>query len=385
MFADLLATDPVIELAPMAGVTNRAFRRVCREASTQMRNAAGQVDVDHTIYVAEMTTSQALLMRHPETLDLVTFDSDEKTRSAQLYGVDPDIVGAAVKMLVDEDMADHVDLNFGCPVPKVTRKGGGAALPYKRNLFTSIVGAAVEAAKPFGIPVTVKMRIGIDSDHETYLEAATSAANLGVAWVALHARTAQQMYEGKADWSAITQLVEHLKPTGVPVLGNGDIWSGADGLAMVAETGCAGVVVGRGCLGRPWLFADLVAAFSGTQSKVLPTLFEVREVMYRHGELIVDYFENEDRGCRDLRKHMAWYLKGFRVNSELRRQFGMVGSLAELRGLLDQLDDQPYPVEVSEKPRGRTSHGRPVTLPNGWLLDPNEIVEIELEDMFSGG
>jgi nifR3 family TIM-barrel protein len=258
-------------------------------------------------------------------------------------------------------------------------------LPYKRNLFTSIVGAAVEAAKPFGIPVTVKMRIGIDSDHETYLEAATSAANLGVAWVALHARTAQQMYEGKADWSAITQLVEHLKPTGVPVLGNGDIWSGADGLAMVAETGCAGVVVGRGCLGRPWLFADLVAAFSGTETKVLPTLFEVREVMYRHGELIVDYFENEDRGCRDLRKHMAWYLKGFRVNSELRRQFGMVGSLAELRGLLDQLDDQAYPVEVSEKPRGRTSHGRPVTLPDGWLLDPDEIVEIELEDMFSGG
>jgi hypothetical protein len=143
--------------------------------------------------------------------------------------------------------------------------------------------------------------------------------------------------------------------------------------------------VGRGCLGRPWLFADLVAAFSGTQSKVLPTLFEVREVMYRHGELIVDYFENEDRGCRDLRKHMAWYLKGFRVHSELRRQFGMVGSLAELRGLLDQLDDQPYPVEVSEKPRGRTSHGRPVTLPDGWLLDPDEIVEIELEDMFSGG
>jgi len=364
--------DPPVVLAPMAGITNAPFRMLCRE------QGAG-------LFVSEMVTARALIERRPETLRMIEPGKGEWPRSVQLYSVDPHTMRAAVTMLGKENLVDHIDMNFGCPVPKVTRKGGGAALPYKRNLFSAIVGAAVEAAKPFGIPVTVKMRIGIDSDHETYLEAATSAANLGVAWVALHARTAQQMYEGKADWSAITQLVEHLKPTGVPVLGNGDIWSGADGLAMVAETGCAGVVVGRGCLGRPWLFADLVAAFSGTESKALPSLFEVREVMYRHGELIVDYFENEDRGCRDLRKHMAWYLKGFRVNSELRRQFGMVGSLAELRGLLDQLDDQPYPVEVSEKPRGRTSHGRPVTLPDGWLLDPDEIVEIELEDMFSGG
>ena len=364
--------DPPVVLAPMAGITNSAFRMLCRE------QGAG-------LFVSEMVTARALLERRPDTLRMIAPGAGEWPRSVQLYSTDPHTMRAAVTMMGKENLADHIDMNFGCPVPKVTRKGGGAALPYKRNLFTSIVDAAVEAAKPFGIPVTVKMRIGIDSDHETYLEAATSAANLGVAWVALHARTAQQMYEGKADWSAISQLVEHLKPTGVPVLGNGDIWSGADGLAMVAETGCAGVVVGRGCLGRPWLFADLVAAFSGTEKKVLPTLFEVREVMYRHGELIVDYFENEDRGCRDLRKHMAWYLKGFRVHSELRRQFGMVGSLAELRGLLDQLDDQPYPVEVSEKPRGRTSHGRPVTLPDGWLLDPDEIVEIELEDMFSGG
>jgi nifR3 family TIM-barrel protein len=182
----------------------------------------------------------------------------------------------------------------------------------------------VQAAKPFGIPVTVKMRIGIDTDHHTYLEAAKSASDSGVAWVALHARTAEQMYEGKADWSAITRLVEHLKPTGTPVLGNGDIWSGADGVAMMQETGCAGVVVGRGCLGRPWLFADLVEAFKGGDKKVLPSLHEVREVMYRHGELIVDYFESEDRGCRDLRKHMAWYLKGFRVPSELRRQFSHI-------------------------------------------------------------
>jgi nifR3 family TIM-barrel protein len=288
-------------------------------------------------------------------------------------------------MIGDEDLADHIDMNFGCPVPKVTRKGGGAALPYKRKLFASIVKSAVETAKPFGIPVTVKMRIGIDSNHKTFLEAADSAVEAGVIWIALHARTAEQMYEGKADWSAIAELKEHLAPSGIPVLGNGDIWSGQDGVRMVAETGCDGVVVGRGCLGRPWLFKDLVNAFNGSQERYLPDLFEVREVMWRHGELIVDYFESEDRGCKDLRKHMAWYLKGFRVRQELRRQFGMISSLAEFRNLLDQLENQPYPHEVAEKPRGRTSHGRPPTLPDGWLKDPDELVHLELEDAFSGG
>ena len=246
-------------------------------------------------------------------------------------------------------------------------------------------GEPVEAAKPFGIPVTVKMRIGIDSDHETYLEAAQSAADLGVAWVALHARTAAQMYEGKADWSAIARLVEHLKPTGVPVLGNGDIWSGSDAVSMVEQSGCAGVVVGRGCLGRPWLFTDLVSALKGEGKQITPTLHEVREVMFRHANLIVEYLESEDRGMRDMRKHMAWYLKGFRVPREIRHDLGMVSSLQEMRNLLDQLEDQPYPTEVGEKPRGRTSHGRPPTLPDGWLNDPDELVHVELEDAFSGG
>jgi tRNA-dihydrouridine synthase len=305
-----------------------------------------------------MVTARALIERRPETLRMIEPGKGEWPRSVQLYSVDPQTMRSAVTMLGKENLADHIDMNFGCPVPKVTRKGGGAALPYKRNLFSAIVGAAVEAAKPFGIPVTVKMRIGIDSDHHTYLEAAKSAADLGVAWVALHARTAEQMYEGKSDWS---------------------------GIEMVRQTGCAGVVVGRGCLGRPWLFADLVSAFNGGTERTLPTLHEVREVMFRHGELIVDYFESEDRGCRDLRKHMAWYLKGFRVHRELRREFGLIESLAHFRTLLDQLEDQPYPIEVGEKPRGRTSHGRPVTLPDRWLDDPDEMAAIELEDAFSGG
>jgi nifR3 family TIM-barrel protein len=292
---------------------------------------------------------------------------------------------AAVTMLGKENLVDHIDMNFGCPVPKVTRKGGGAALPYKRNLFSAIVGAAVEAAKPFGIPVTVKMRIGIDSDHHTYLEAAKSAADLGVAWVALHARTAAQMYEGKSDWSAIAQLVEHLKPTGVPVLGNGDIWSGKDALAMMEQTGCAGVVVGRGCLGRPWLFADLVSALNGDDKRVNPTLFEVRQIMLRHGQLLVEYFENEDRAMRDIRKHMAWYLKGFSVPREIRANLGMVNSLEHMQQLLSNVVDQPYPQEVGDGPRGRTSHGREVKLPDGWLDDPDEFATISIDDAISGG
>ncbi len=368
---EVVLNTPVV-LAPMAGITNSAFRTLCRE------QGAG-------LFVSEMVTARALIERHPETMRLITPGVGESPRSVQLYAVDPVVVGQAVKLLMEDNLADHIDLNFGCPVPKVTRRGGGAALPFKRKLFSAIVGSAVKAAAPYGVPVTVKMRIGIDSDHLTYLEAAQSAADQGVAWVALHARTAAQLYEGQADWSAITRLVEHMKPTGVPVLGNGDIWSGSDGLRMVQETGCAGVVVGRGCLGRPWLFAELKAAFAGQELPELSTLFEVREIMFRHGELLIDFFESEGRAMRDLRKHMAWYLKGFSVPRELRAGFGMVSSLGELEHLLSQLADQPYPTSIAETPRGRRSHGRAVSLPDGWLNDPDEYASISIDDAVSGG
>ena len=364
--------DTPVVLAPMAGITNSAFRTLCRE------QGAG-------LFVSEMVTARALIERHPETLRLITPGVGESPRSVQLYAVDPKVTALAVKMLMEENLADHIDLNFGCPVPKVTRRGGGSALPFKQTLFSQIVSSAVNAAKPFGVPVTIKMRIGIDEDHATYFTAAKAAADAGVAWVALHARYASQMYEGQADWSAIPKLVEFMEPTGVPVLGNGDIWSGKDGVRMMEETGCAGVVVGRGCLGRPWLFADLVAAFNGDESKATPTLFEVSKVIMRHGQLLVEFFEAEGRAMRDLRKHMAWYLKGFRVPRELRSKFGMVSSLGELEWLLNQLEDQPYPGEVAESPRGRSSHGRPVHLPDGWLEDPFEIPAITIDDSVSGG
>ncbi|MFM7542771.1 MAG: tRNA dihydrouridine synthase DusB [Actinomycetales bacterium] len=364
-------STPVV-LAPMAGITNSAFRLLCRE------QGAG-------LFVSEMVTARALVEQNEETLRMIVPGEGETPRSVQLYATRPEDLVGAVKLLGEADLTDPIDLNFGCPVPKVTRKGGGAALPFKRKLFESLVRAAVETAKPFGIPVTVKMRVGIDSQHETYLEAGLSAAKLGVAWVALHARTAEQFYEGKSDWQKISNLVEHLRPTGVPVLGNGDIWSGDDGVRMMDETGCAGVVVGRGCLGRPWLFKDLVRAFAGTGNRPAPSLYEVRDVMSRHAQLLSRYFGSEERACRDLRKHMAWYLKGFRVEGEIRPRLGMVASLAELESLLSQLVDQPYPVEVGDAPRGRRSHGRSVSLPQGWLDDPDELAMVDGSDSGSGG
>lgn len=345
--------DPPVVLAPMAGITNRAFRRLCRE------QGAG-------LYVSEMVTSRALIERNAATLDLVTFAPDESPRSVQLYGVDPQIMAAAARIIIDEDRADHIDMNFGCPVPKVTRKGGGSALPWKRDLFREIVERVVEAADG-KVPVSVKMRKGIDDSHLTYLEAGESAARAGVSWVALHGRTAAQMYGGKADWHAIANLKDHLRQWNTPVLGNGDIWTGADALAMVAQTGADGVVVGRGCLGRPWLFAQLTAAFQGDPLPPEPRLDVVLATLRRHTELLVEDY-GEFKGCRDIRKHMAWYLKGFRVPHTVREPLGKVTSLAELDALLAQINpEQDFNSEVGTGPRGRTSGERRPALPDGWL------------------
>ena len=277
--------SPVV-LAPMAGVTNRAFRRLCREYGDAVpgRRATG-TRVHQSLYVSEMVTSRALVERTPRSMQLIEHDPEETLRSIQLYGVDPATVGAAVRMLVSEDRADHIDLNFGCPVPKVTRKGGGAALPWKTELFRAIVSSAVKEATAYDVPVTVKMRKGIDSDHLTFLEAGRIAEGEGVAAVALHARTASQGYSGQADWSAIKALKGVV--TGIPVLGNGDIWSAQDALDMVEATGCDGVVVGRGCLGRPWLFTDLAAAFAGKTTRVQPTLGQVAQIMRLHTEYLI--------------------------------------------------------------------------------------------------
>jgi nifR3 family TIM-barrel protein len=361
----------------MAGVTNVAFRTLCRELELAR---AGTVS---GLYVCEMVTARALVERHPATMHMVTFAADESPRSLQLYSVDPQNTFAAARMIADEGLADHVDMNFGCPVPKVTRRGGGAALPFKRKLFGQIVAAAVRATEGTDIPVTVKFRIGIDDTHRTHLDAGRIAAEEGAAAVALHARTAAQRYSGEADWEQIASLKQHV--SSVPVLGNGDIFEADDARAMMAQTGCDGVVIGRGCLGRPWLFAELSAAFTGTPAATPPTLGEVAAIILRHGELLTDHF-GEDKGMRDIRKHVAWYLHGFPAGAELRRSLALVKTLSELRALVEQLDgDVPFPA-AAMGPRGRQGSPAAVTLPEGWLADPDDCtVPAGAEVMNSGG
>ncbi len=380
--------DTPVVLAPMAGITNRAFRRLCRQYGDAGSDAGGAGGAT-SLYVSEMITSRALVERTPITMKLIEFDADESPRSIQLYSVDPATTAAAVRMIVEEDLADHIDMNFGCPVPKVTRKGGGSALPWKTELFRGIVSNAVREAGKGGLPVTVKMRKGIDDDHLTYLEAGRIAEGEGAAAVALHARTAAQAYSGTADWAAITRLKETV--TSVPVLGNGDIWSAEDAVRMVHETGCDGVVVGRGCLGRPWLFTDLAAAFAGSDVRVLPTLAEVAATLRRHTEYLADFYGDEFKACRDIRKHIAWYLKGFRAGGQIRSGLALVDSFAALDDLIGTMElDQPWPGEAAEGQRGRAGSERRVILPDGWLdsqdLSPAQqraIAEAELN--VSGG
>ncbi len=314
-----------------------------------------------------MITSRGLVERDETTQKMLVFDELEKVRSVQLYGTDPIYVGKAAEILCAEYGVAHIDLNFGCPVPKVTRKGGGGALPWKRGLLGEILEAAVGAATPYDVPVTMKTRKGIDEDHLTYLDAGRIAQEAGCAAIALHGRTVAQAYSGQADWDAIAALVDHVD---IPVLGNGDIWEAADALRMVEETGVAGVVVGRGCLGRPWLFRDLAAAFAGERVATLPTLGEVSAMMRRHAELLCEHM-GEERGCKEFRKHVSWYLKGFAAGGTLRRNLALVDSLAALDVLLAELDPhEPFPTQELGSPRGRQGSPRArVVLPEGWLDD----------------
>ena len=378
-----IAVDVPVVLAPMAGITNTAYRRLCREFGGGL-------------YVSEMVTSRALVERTEESMRLIGHHESEKTRSVQLYGVDPKTISDAVTMLVAEDRADHIDLNFGCPVPKVTRKGGGAALPWKQDLFSSIVRAAVKAAGE--IPVTVKMRKGIDADHLTFLDAGKAARDAGVVAVALHGRTAADYYSGKADWDSIAELRNALPD--VQVLGNGDIWSAEDAVRMMQQTGVDGVVVGRGCLGRPWLFADLENAFRDylanpnsniDYSQIQPNLGEVADAFKKHAVLLVEFFEDELRACRDIRKHVAWYFKGYPVGGEFRAKLATVETLDEMDQILGTLDrSMPYPGDEAEGPRGRAGGSKSCALPEHWL-DSRELGEtgranlLEAELNVSGG
>jgi nifR3 family TIM-barrel protein len=365
--------DAPVVLAPMAGVTDNAFRTLCRSFAPGL------------LYVSEMVTARALVEGNEKTLAMLPPDGEPAPRSVQLYGTAPGTMHEAVRRLVDQHGVQHVDLNFGCPVPKVTRKGGGAALPVRTRLFADIVGAAVRAAAIDGVPLTVKFRIGIDDGLVTFLDAGRLAEAEGAAAVALHARTAEQRYAGSARWEAIGELKAAV--TTIPVLGNGDIWEAGDAVAMMAATGCDGVVVGRGCLGRPWLFAELVDALAGAPATSRPrSLGEAVPVLLRHARLLAAE-HGEVNGLRSMRRHSQWYLQGYPVGGEVRRRFGLVESLAELEAMVGDLDgalvQEPGATAL---PRGHTEGPRPVALPEGWLSlvdDPTPPVGAEL--LVSGG
>lgn len=367
--------DPPVVLAPMAGVTDAPFRVLC-------------ASFGGGLFVNQMVTARALLEGHPASWELARFHPAEAVRSLQLYGTDPLTLGEAVRRLVGERRVDHIDMNFGCPAAKVTRNGGGAALPYKRRLLRQVIRAAVRAAEAESggtVPVTVKFRLGIDDEHLTYLDTARIARDEGVAAVALHARTALQHYAPPAHWEAIARLREEI--VDLPVLGNGDVFSGADALAMMATTGCDGVVIGRGCLGRPWLFAELAAAFAGEPLPPPPTLGEVADTIRRHVALIVEWQGGEER-LAHFRKHLSWYLKGYPVGGQVRADAGHVSTVDDIESLLDRLDLHALPVEAAERiVRSHSNALRRVALPDGWLDDPDEDVALPrgAEALVSGG
>ncbi|NKB42047.1 MAG: tRNA dihydrouridine synthase DusB [Ilumatobacter sp.] len=351
---------PVV-LAPMAGVTNAPFRELCR------RFAPGLA------YVNEMVMATPVVQVNPKTHRMITFAPDEHPRSQQLYGSDPVIMGEAVRQLCDDGRIDHVDINFGCPAAKVTRRGGGAAVPARPELLRAIVRAAVAAAEPYGITVTTKFRMGLFDDWLTFKRTGEVCAEEGVTSIAMHARTVEQHYSGEARWEAIRELKEHMVSLGgsIPVLGNGDIWEADDAVAMMEQTGCDGVVVGRGCLGRPWLFSDLVDALNGRPVPPSRSLGAVAAVMADHAAMLATHL-GEDHAMRDFRKHTGWYMSGYPVGSEIRRRFSLIKSLAELddvlAAMLDKVGPETTVVAGGERiKRGHTNGPIKVAIPEGWL------------------
>ena len=307
----------------------------------------------------------AVVHGNAKTERMMTFTADEQPRSLQIYGSDPAMLGQAIRLLCDADRVDHIDINFGCPAAKVTRKGGGAAVPAKPNLLRAILREAVAAASPFDVPVTIKFRKGLFDSLLTYVQTGRIAVDEGVAAIALHARTAEQHYAGLADWNAIGELKAAVPE--IPVLGNGDIWEASDAVAMMRATGCDGVVVGRGCLGRPWLFRDLVEALNGRPVPPPPSLGDTCAVMGRHAVLLADHL-GENVAMRDFRKHTAWYLTGYPVGGEARRRFANISTVRELEDLIAALDPAITLVEGGQRiRRGHTNGPIRVALPDGYL------------------
>jgi len=383
-----LTVSPPVVLAPMAGVTTAPYRTLCRRFGNEMAfddTTPAPGDSTHAVgglYVNQMITARALIEGHRKMLESAKYADGETPRSIQLYGTDPYWIGEAVKKLVGEGAVDHIDINLGCPVAKITRHGGGSALPWRHRLLRDIVRAMVSNAED--VPITLKFRIGIDDDHVTMLDTGKIAEDEGASAVALHARTAEQAYSGTARWESIAELKAHV--TSIPVLGNGDIWQASDAIAMMRETGCEGVVIGRGCLGRPWLFRELTQGPSGREITPAPSLHGVIKIMTTHLDLLTNWL-GTDRGTRDFRKHTSWYLKGFPVGGELRQRINMMSSREEMLALLESLPDEDFPLDAARMTRGHSHGPKRVVLPHGWLDDRESTIPpgVKAEAFASGG
>lgn len=308
----------------MAGITNYPFRKLCRSYGA-------------ALYVSEMVLASSVLAGRDG--GRARFGPDEDIRSAQLYTTDPSAAAQAAELLILRDGVSHIDLNFGCPAPKVLRRGGGAAIPANEPLLRKIASAVVDVAAPHHVPVTAKMRAGITQRDLTYVRAGLALQECGVAAVTLHARTADELYDtgrARANWGRIRHLSRLLH---VPVIGNGDVFTAADALDLVKQTGAASVAIGRGCLGRPWLFRDLRQAFqAGRADEVcVPGFDEVRQVMVRHVNEFVRWAAGtgveETAAVRSMRKWFGWYWRGYSGLPE-----GWVASLNRVR-TLDEIAD----------------------------------------------
>ena len=303
-------------LGPMAGVTDLPFRLLCRD------QGAG-------LLCMEMVSAKAIYYNNRNTESLLEIHPDEQPVSLQLFGSDPAIMSEMAKRIEERPFA-ILDINMGCPVPKVVKNGEGSALMKNPKLVYEIVSAIVKAISK---PVTVKIRKGFDDDHVNAVEIAKIIEEAGAAAVAVHGRTREQYYSGKADWDIIRQVKEAVS---IPVIGNGDVTSPQKADELVKQTGCDGIMIARGAQGNPWIFSEMIHWEETGELPPRPDKDEVREMMLRHARLQLEY-KGEFSGIREMRKHVAWYTKGLKGAARLREKVNAVESLEELENLLTSL------------------------------------------------
>ena len=306
--------DNNVFLAPMAGVTDLPFRLLCREQGVGMS-------------VTEMVSAKAILYKNKNTKELLAVDPAEGPVSVQLFGSDPEIM-AAIAAQIEDGPYVAIDVNMGCPVPKIVNNHEGSALMKDPAQAEKVLTAMVKAVKK---PVTVKFRKGFNDQNINAVEFAKMAESCGVAAVAVHGRTREQYYSGKADWDIIRQVKEAVK---IPVIGNGDIFHAQDAARMMQETGCDGVMVARGAKGNPWIFREIRQYLETGEIPPRPSTEEIREMILRHGRMLSEY-KGENVAMREMRSHMAWYTKGMKHSASLRCEINQVETLEGLAALLD--------------------------------------------------